>query len=71
MNYFAEKYSIIKTELSKLNIPQSDFDGMAKAVCNLNKEYSQLKEENHSVFLILLLTAAYNAGRKSVKELSK
>ena len=69
MDRIQEMDRLVQAELSKLNISQSDFDGMAKVVCNFNKEYSQLKEENHSVFLILLLTAAYNAGRESVAAL--
>ena len=69
MDRIQEMDRLVQAELSKLNIPQSDFDGMAKAVCDFANKHSQLKEENHSVFLILLLTAAYNAGRESVAAL--
>lgn len=66
MDRIQEMDRLVQAELSKLNIPQSDLDGMAKVVCDFNKEHSQLKEDNHSVFYILLLAAAYKAGRESV-----
>ncbi len=66
---FQETDRLVQLELSKLNIPQSDFDGMAKVVCHLNKEYSQLKKDNYSAFLVLLLTATYKAGRESEAKL--
>lgn len=52
-------------KLSKLNIPQSDLNGMVHTVCSFHKEHSQLEEDNHSVFYILLLAATYKAGRES------
>lgn len=66
MDKLIEMDKLLQSELSKLNIPQSDFNGMVHTVCSFHKEHSQLKEDNHSVFFILLLTAAYKAGRESV-----
>lgn len=57
---------LVQNELSKLNIPQSDLNGMVHTVCSFHKEHSQLEEDNHSVFYILLLAATYKAGRESV-----
>ena len=66
---FKEWDKIIETELARLHISQSDFDRTANIVSDFAQKHQQLKEDNHSVFYILLLTAVYKAGRESVTAL--
>lgn len=69
MDKLIEIDRLVQSELSILNISQSDFEGMVHTVYDFHKRHSQLKEDNHSIFYILLLAAAYKAGRESVATL--
>lgn len=66
---FKEWDKTIETELARLHISQSDFDKTANIVSDFAQKHQQLKEDNRSVFYILLLTAVYKAGRESVTAL--
>lgn len=65
METMKEMGLLIKSELEKCGIPTDDLDGVVNAVSDFCKAHNDMRNANHSVFYVVLLAAAYKAGRES------
>lgn len=56
---------LVKSELENCGISTADLDGVVNAVSDFCKAHNDMRNANHSVFYVVLLAAAYKAGRES------
>lgn len=62
---FEQFDSVIKDTCINYGVSLSDLDGVANAVSDFCKAHNDMRNANHSVFYVVLLAAAYKAGRES------
>ena len=56
---------LIKSELEKCGIPTENLDGAVNTLADFCEDHNDMRNANHSVFYVVLLAAAYKAGRES------
>lgn len=64
METMKEMDLLIKSELEKCGIPTDNLDGAVNALADFYKAHNDMRNANHSVFYMVLLAAAYKAGRE-------
>ncbi len=62
---FEQLSSITKDTCISYGVSLSDLDGVVNAVSDFCKAHNDMRNANHSVFYVVLLAAAYKAGRES------
>lgn len=62
---FEQFDSVIKDTCINYGVSLSDLDGVVNAVSDFCKAHNDMRNANHSVFYVVLLAAAYKAGRES------
>lgn len=62
---FEQLSSITKDTCISYGVSLSDLDGVVNAVSDFCKAHNDIRNANHSVFYVVLLAAAYKAGRES------
>lgn len=62
---FEQLSSITKDTCISYGVSLSDLDGVVNAVSDFCEAHNDMRNANHSVFYVVLLAAAYKAGRES------
>ncbi len=62
---FEQLSSITKDTCISYGVSLSDLYGVVNAVSDFCKAHNDMRNANHSVFYVVLLAAAYKAGRES------
>lgn len=62
---FEQLSSITKDTCISYGVSLSDLDGVVNVVSDFCKAHNDMRNANHSVFYVVLLAAAYKAGRES------
>ena len=62
---FEQLSSITKDTCISYGVSLSDLDGVVNAVSDFCKAHNDMRNANYSVFYVVLLAAAYKAGRES------
>lgn len=65
METMEEMDLLIKSELERCGIPTDNLDGAVNTLADFCKAHNDIRNANHSVFYVVLLAAAYKAGRES------
>lgn len=68
MEHLKEMITLAVQEVAKYNIPTSDLDGATAAIVDFINDNPDTEQLNHSILYVLLISAAYKAGRESVGE---
>ena len=62
---FEQLSSITKDTCISYGVSLSDLVGVVNAVSDFCEAHNDMRNANHSVFYVVLLVAAYKAGRES------
>lgn len=57
---------LVKSELENCGISTADLGGVVNVLADFCKAHTDIRNANHSVFYVVMLAAAYKAGRESV-----